>query len=133
MVVPSLVLGVLALSAPREGERPAVAARPRIEPARVATPPRIDGVLDDEAWQGPPLPLSEWLTYNPLNGAHMEQTTEVRVVYDDRALYFAFHCLDPEPQKIRSNLSRRDDLWNDDWVGLSLDSVGNAQSRTTCS
>ena len=52
----------------------------------------------------------------------------MRAGYDDAALYFAFHCVDPEPDKVRSTLSRRDQLWNDDWVGLSLDSVGNGQS-----
>ena len=111
---------------------PAVAAsaedRARLEPRRVATPPTIDGRLDDEAWQGATLPLTEWLTYNPLNGEKMAQHTEVRAAYDDRYLYFAFHCVDPEPGKVRSTISRRDNMFNDDWVGLSLDSVGNGQS-----
>ncbi|PYQ55761.1 MAG: hypothetical protein DMF78_01040 [Acidobacteria bacterium] len=102
--------------------------RPRLEAARAAKPPTIDGLLDDEAWQGPPLPLTEWLTYNPLSGEKMAQRTEVRAAYDDRYLYFAFHCLDPEPDKVRSTISRRDNMWGDDWVGLSLDSVGNGQS-----
>jgi hypothetical protein len=102
--------------------------RPRIEPSRTGTPPVVDGALDDEAWEGPPLELSEWLSYNPLNGERLPQRTQVRALYDDRYLYFAFHCLDPEPEKVRSTLSRRDDLWSDDWVGLSLDSVGNGQS-----
>ena len=110
---------------------PAVAAstedRARLEPRRVATPPTIDGRLDDEAWQGATLPLTEWLTYNPLNGEKMVQQTEVRAAYDDRFLYFAFHCVDPEPGKVRSTISRRDNMFNDDWVGLSLDSVGNGQ------
>ena len=58
----------------------------------------------------------------------MPQATQVRAAYDDRNIYFAFHCVDPEPDKVRSTLSRRDNMWNDDWVGLSLDSVGNGQS-----
>ena len=29
---------------------------------------------------------------------------------------------------MRTNISRRDTMWNDDWVGFSLDSVGNGQS-----
>ena len=58
----------------------------------------------------------------------MAQRTEVRVTYDSKALYFAFHCIDPEPDKIRGTLSRRDQQWNDDWVGLSLDSMGNGQA-----
>ena len=85
-------------------------------------------MLDDAAWQGAPLPLTEWLTYNPLNGDKIAQQTEVRAVYDDRYLYFAFRCLDPEPAGVRTNISRRDNMWNDDWVGFSLDSVGNGQS-----
>ncbi len=111
---------------------PAVAASaedlPRLEPRRVATPPTIDGRLDDEAWQGTTLPLTEWLTYNPLNGEKLPQQTEVHAAYDDRFLYFAFHCVDPDPAGVRSTISRRDDMFNDDWVGLSLDSVGNGQS-----
>jgi hypothetical protein len=103
-------------------------SRPEITAVRLASPPRIDGVLEDDAWKGPPLHLGEWLTYNPLNGDRLAQTTEVRVAYDDRAIYFAFHCVDPEPDKVRSTLSRRDQLWNDDWVGLSVDSAGNGQS-----
>jgi hypothetical protein len=63
-----------------------------------------------------------------LNGDRLAQQTEVLAAYDQRYLYFAFRCVDPEPAKVRGTLSRRDDLWNDDWVGLSLDSVGNGQS-----
>ena len=115
LVAPALALG-------------ADAVRPRLEPVRTTTPPSVDGVLDDAAWQGAPLPLTGWLTYNPLNGDTLAQETEVRVVYDDRYLYFAFHCIDPEPAGVRTNISRRDNMWNDDWVGFSLDSVGNGQT-----
>ncbi len=88
----------------------------------------IDGKLDDAAWQTPPLKLGTWITYNPLFGEQMAQQTEVWVAYDKQYLYFAFRCLDPEPDKIKSAISRRDTQWNDDWVGLSLDSVGSHQS-----
>ena len=117
----SILAGALAAS-------PAAAERPKIEPLRATQPPAIDGRLDDVIWQATdPLPETDWLTYNPLNGDHIPQRTEVRVAYDDRYLYFAFRCIDPEPGKVRGTLSRRDNVWNDDWVGLSLDSVGNGQ------
>jgi uncharacterized protein DUF5916/cellulose/xylan binding protein with CBM9 domain len=121
---PILTLAVLMTGSLARGDE----ERPRLEPVRATAPPTIDGVLDDAAWQGAALPMSEWLTYNPLNGDRMEQRTEVRAVYDDRYLYFAFHCTDPDPAKVRSNISRRDNMFNDDWVGLSLDSVGNGQA-----
>ena len=34
----------------------------------LATPPTLDGVLDDEAWAGDPIPLTGWMSYNPLRG-----------------------------------------------------------------
>jgi hypothetical protein len=107
---------------------PSKDASPRIEGTRVTVPPVIDGTLDDQAWQAGPLALGEWITYNPAYGEKLAQRTEVWVAYDDKNLYFAFRCRDPEPDKVRGNLSRRDQLFNDDWVGLSLDSVAAGQS-----
>ena len=70
---------------------------------------RFDGVLDDEVWQRPPLALGEWLSYNPNRGDRMPPRvprTDVRIAYDDRNLYFAFHCFDNEPDKIRTKVSQ---------------------------
>jgi hypothetical protein len=89
---------------------------------RVSIPPKLDGVLDDEAWAGDPLPLDTWASYNPIRGEPAAQRTSVWIAYDDHAIYFAFKCFDTEPAKIRTNISKRDSAWNDDWVGLSLDS-----------
>ncbi|HEX6213438.1 MAG TPA: DUF5916 domain-containing protein [Vicinamibacterales bacterium] len=98
---------------------------------RAAQPPNIDGVLDDETWaQTPPMPTGEWASYNPNRGDRMPDVyrTEVRIAYDDRNLYFAFHCFDNEPDKIRTNLAKRDAAFNDDWFALSLDSAGTGQA-----
>jgi hypothetical protein len=89
---------------------------------RVTTPPKLDGVLDDEAWSGGPQTLDPWMSYNPLRGQSELLQTQVWVAFDDKAIYFAFKCLDPDPTKIRTTISRRDNVWNDDWVGVSLDS-----------
>jgi len=95
---------------------------------RASAPPKIDGLLDDDIWQGPPLQLGDWISYNPLAGEKSSFLTDVRVAYDDRNLYFAFHCFDKEPDKIRTTISRRDNIFNDDWVGLSLDSAATGQT-----
>lgn len=104
--------------------------RPAFKIERALQPPRIDGVLDDEAWQREPLELGEWLSYNPNRGDKMPPAlrTEVRIAYDDRNLYFAFHCIDNEPDKIRTNVARRDSAFNDDWVAISLDSANTGQT-----
>jgi hypothetical protein len=101
---------------------------PEMTVPRAAVSPRIDGSLDDAAWKNAPLPTGEWLTYNPIRGNKLVQQTKAWATYDDAALYFAFHCLDPEPGKIKTSISRRDTIFNDDWVGLSLDSLGSHQS-----
>jgi hypothetical protein len=106
-------------------EDPAVAAPMRA--TRLAKPPVVDGILDDEAWTGAPLPAGTWLSYNPLHGDQIAQQTTVWVGYDADALYFAFRCDDPDPAGIKTSITRRDNIWSDDWVGLSLDALGTGQ------
>jgi hypothetical protein len=54
--------------------------------------------------------------------------TDVRIAYDDRNIYFAFHCFDDEPDRIRTNVAKRDSAFNDDWLAFSLDSAGTGQT-----
>jgi uncharacterized protein DUF5916/cellulose/xylan binding protein with CBM9 domain len=95
---------------------------------RATQPPKIDGALDDVAWTDTSFPLGEWRSYNPLRGEAGAPRTEVFMTYDERNLYFAFHCFDDQPDKIRTTLTRRDNAFNDDWVGLSLDSTSTRQT-----
>jgi hypothetical protein len=101
--------------------------RPELRATRVTTPPAIDGVLDDAAWQNAQLPIGEFLSYNPLHGSTVPQKTSVWMSYDSDYLYFAFRCDDPEPSSIKTSVTRRDNIWQDDWVGLSLDALGSGQ------
>jgi hypothetical protein len=127
-----LLSGLLALVACGiTAPRPASAqdgGRPILRAVRIATPPAIDGTLDDEAWRGDALPTGEWLSYNPLHGSSIPQRTRVWVGYDSRYLYFAFQCDDPDPSRIKTSITRRDNIWSDDWVGLSLDALGTGQT-----
>ena len=98
---------------------------------RTTTPPKIDGVLDDPAWAAvTPMPTGQWVSYNPNSGDKMPDAyrTEVRITYDDRNIYFAFHCYDNEPGKIRTTVARRDAAFSDDWIAISLDSAGTGQA-----
>ena len=47
--------------------------------------------------------------------------------HDADYLYFAFQCDDPEPSGIKTSITRRDNIWSDDWVGISLDALGTGQ------
>src|SRR4029453_8598274 len=110
---------------------PATTPLAPLRATRLSTPPVIDGALDDEAWTGAPLPTDKWLSYNPLHGDSVAQQTSVWVGYDNDALYFAFRCDDPEPSRIKTSITRRDNIWSDDWVGLSLDALGTGQPLQT--
>ena len=101
---------------------------PRIlNPLFAESSPTIDGNLDDEIWQNPPL-HENFITYAPAYGEVLPQKTEVWMAYDKKNLYFAFKCYDSEPEKIKTSITRRDAMFSDDWVGLSLDGMGNKQT-----
>jgi hypothetical protein len=125
-----LVLSTLVLASsvqPLFAQSGPAPARPTIRAQRVSEPPQIDGILDDAAWSRAPIETGEWLSYNPLLGDRIPQSTSVWVSYDDNYFYFAFRCDDPEPARIKTSISRRDNFGSDDWVGLSLDSLGTGQ------
>jgi len=96
-------------------------------PVRIAATPVIDGGLDDAVW-GQPLFSGHFKTYNPTFGDTLQQKTTVWMAYDDKAVYFAFRCDDTEPDKIKTSTSQRDRTFADDWIGISLDALGNRQS-----
>jgi hypothetical protein len=125
MTRPAVLLMLVAVLA--AGSALAQEARPEFRATRAATAPVIDGALDDEAWQGGAVPTGDWLSYNPLYGDPIAQRTTVWVAYDADYLYFAFKCDDPDPSGIKTSVTRRDNIWQDDWVGLSLDALGTGQ------
>jgi len=79
----------------------------RLTAVRTVSPPRIDGDLTDEAWQSAPL-AGDFVQYSPFNGRSASLSTEVRILYDDEALYIAAIMYDPNPDSIYAQLGRRD-------------------------
>ncbi len=61
-----------------------------IYPKRTEQPPKIDGKLDDPAWQGAPTVNDPFITRIPVYGEVSAQKTEVWVTYDYDNIYFAF-------------------------------------------
>jgi hypothetical protein len=102
--------------------------RPELRGERLDRAPVVDGVLNDDVWQMvQPLDTKDWRSYNPLHDESIPQQTTVWAAYDADNLYFAFKCDDPDPSKIKTSITRRDNIWADDWVGLSLDALGTGQ------
>ncbi|HEY4595407.1 MAG TPA: DUF5916 domain-containing protein, partial [Thermoanaerobaculia bacterium] len=125
-----LLLSALpSLAAPQEkpaAPQPAPALR-QFEVRRAATPIKIDGVLDEEAWKTATvvdLPY-EWF---PGDNTTPPVKTEALITYDGDNLYVAFRCQDPDPKAIRAHLMDRDAIntfVQDDHVGFSVDTFND--------
>lgn len=96
------------------------------ELTRVATPITIDGQMNDEAWQSvAPLPLT---LYTPVFRGPQTQRSEIRVAYDDAALYAGGWFYDTDPDGIRINSLYRD-RWNgDDTLAIYVDAFNDNQN-----
>jgi hypothetical protein len=80
----------------------------------------IDGRLDESSWAYAS-PISDFTQREPLQDDPPTEKTEVRLVYDDEAIYFGIMMFDSEPQKIVKRLARRDRPWDADYVSVSID------------
>jgi hypothetical protein len=83
----------------------------------------VDGDLDDPGWR------SAAVARNFSENYPGEQTEppigiEAWATYDDRHIYFAFLIRD-DPAAVRANLSDRDQIWQDDYVGVILDTYAD--------
>lgn len=88
---------------------------------------KVDGILDEKTWQTPPI-KKKFITMTPTYGYELPMDTLVWVAYDTQNLYFAFRCHDPEPGKIKTTITKRDNITDEDWVSVSIDAMGNGQT-----
>jgi len=84
----------------------------------------VDGRLEEAAWQLPPTFELSFET-RPAENEPAPVRTEVWITFDAHNLYAAFRAHDPEPEKIRARLSDRDTAFQDDFVGLVLDTFND--------
>ncbi len=85
-------------------------------------PPVIDGHLDEAAWAAA-TPITGFTQRAPAPGEPASERTEVRIVYDDHALYVGMRMFDEHPDSIATQLGRRDlPRGYSDWVHVILDS-----------
>ncbi|MBI4850371.1 MAG: carbohydrate binding family 9 domain-containing protein [Acidobacteria bacterium] len=85
--------------------------------------PVIDGRLDEEEWKSAPI-AKDFYQVQPGDNLPPSQPTEVKFGYDEKTLYIAFQAFD-EPDKIRSSVAKRDEIFNDDYIGIYLDTFND--------
>src|ERR1051325_2187570 len=89
---------------------------PTYHVARVTTQLKIDGRIDERAW-AETIPVGNFV--NNRDGSPSKLTTEARILYDDKFIYFAFRAVDTN---IWATMKRRDDhLWLEEVVEVFLE------------
>src|SRR5688572_10271812 len=66
----------------------------------------IDGRLDEGAWAK--APVAKQFTQSYPNPGRPDTTTQVRILYDDDAIYVGVRAFDARPDSIAAQLARRD-------------------------
>ncbi len=78
-----------------------------LQAVRVSQGPRVDGRLDDAAWQAA-APFAAFRMADPVPGGEPSERTELRIVFDEANLYVGVLCLDSEPARIAAHSMAHD-------------------------
>ncbi len=97
---------------------------------RTSNAPKIDGILNDEAWIGAD-EAKDFIQFRPAMGTVEKdhQKTVVKVTYDDNAIYFAAHLYD-KPEEIVKQFTSRDNFGQTDFFGIMLNPNNDSQNDT---
>lgn len=100
---------------------PTAYPRPTHPATRAGGPIRIDGRPDEDAWAQAP-PITRFIQSQPSLGHPATQETEIRILYDDEALYLSCLCFDTQPDDLTiTSLERDFSAPNADVVSFVLD------------
>jgi hypothetical protein len=102
-----------------------IASLPPARAVRIDQAPRLDGVLDDEAWRSAE-PLTNFTQVLPKTGAAPTERTEVRFVYTRDVLYVGIRCF--EAAKILARTMQHDNPFDsDDYVKVAFDTFARGR------
>ncbi|WP_431157670.1 DUF5916 domain-containing protein [Winogradskyella poriferorum] len=98
---------------------------------RTSKAPKIDGKLDDIAWKNAEI-ATDFIQFRPEIGNPLpeEQRTEVKVTYDDQAIYVAAYLYD-DPNLVMKQLVNRDNFGQTDFFLVVLNPNNDAQNDTS--
>ncbi len=111
----ALLLLVQATGPVVEGKGSPTAEIPRLE-----SEIQVDGKLDEPVWARATRLTGFW-QYQPVDGRAAEEKTEVLVWYTADAIHFGVIAHDRNPAAIRATVADRDNIDNEDYIVLDLD------------
>ncbi len=84
----------------------------------------IDGVLDEVIWSQA-LVMGVNTEVRPGNNITAQVRTDMLLAYSDTHFYVAFKAFDPDPSKIVAHLCDHDNMWDDEWVVVGIDTYND--------
>jgi hypothetical protein len=115
-MIAAFVSALIVSAAPAATEE---AARRLVIP-RLPEVPKIDGTLDNPVWEHA-LKIENFVQLSPKENGVPSEKTVAYLGYDEKNLYIAFRCYDSQPGKIRASITTRDNIMEDDWIIVFLD------------
>jgi len=115
-LLPTLVFSAC-LAVPALADPPPAAL---VRAVRLDHPIVVDGLLDEPVWKTE-CTVTNLIQRDPDNGAAPRQRTEVRLAFDDEALYVGARMYDSSPDSVLVRLSRRDQDAGGDQFAIYLD------------
>jgi hypothetical protein len=93
----------------------------RLVAQRTSTSPKIDGSLDDAVWEKAAI-ATDFIELRPVPGRAEPKDggTEIKILYDDYAIYVSARMYD-NPDSVVRELVSRDQIGNADFVGIVFD------------
>ena len=90
----------------------------------------IDGKFDEAIWKTADI-AKDFTMWDPDNGKpeNPNQKSEVKIVYDNEAIYVAATLYDSEPNKILKEITLRDDTGTADFFGVFINGFNDGQQE----
>ena len=108
-------------SSPDKPAVPAVSTPRTLRIPRVERPPKLEEFETMEPSRHDLVKVTGFIQHSPTDGSPATQRTDVYMGYDHQNLYVVWVCFDREPGKIRAHRSRRENIFDDDYVEITLD------------
>jgi len=108
-----------------ENEKKKFLAQEAVKIGKREGPIKIDGKLDEADWKTA-VPVSGFI--NGATKKPAKNQTLAKMLYDDEYVYFGVEAMEPAPDKLAAQYTKRDEtVWKDDDIEIFIDPEGTGQ------
>lgn len=105
----------------------AMAANEPIEIPLIDHPPTLDGKLNDPIWETAAR-FQNFVSFKPDYGKSASEETIVYACSDRENFYFAARCFQKDASQIKGTVTKRDNIFGDDWLAVNIDTFSDEQN-----